>query len=160
MEQLLVFFRGQRLQFDHSRIAATLERPCIIQDERHSSGHPGCKVATGHTEDYHHATRHIFTTVIACPFDHGLRSAVPHGKPLARHSIKIGLALRRSIERSIADQNRLFRTIEDVLGWKDDDLPAGQPLPNVVVGLSLKRKRDAFRQKGSKRLTGRAGKLD
>ncbi len=154
MKQLLVFLRGHCFQFDHSSIATALKCSLIIQDERHATGHTRSEVATGHTEGYHHATRHIFTTVIACPFDNGLRSAVPHGKPLARHSIKIGLALRRPIQRGIADQNRLLRIIENTLRRKDNDLTSGQPFSDVVVGLALQRQCDSLREEGTEGLTG------
>ncbi len=89
-----------------------------------------------------------------------MRPAVTHGKPLTGHPVEIGLPLRCPIERRIADQDRLFRIIKDVLRREDNDLAAGQSLADIVVGLPFQGQRDAFRQEGPERLTGRADELN
>ena len=63
----------------------------------------------------HHPAGHVFAAVIARAFDHRPDAAVPHRKPLSRHPVEIGFALRPAIERRVADQNRLFRRIDRVL---------------------------------------------
>ena len=47
-------------------------------------------------------------------------------------------------------------TNRDVLGGIDDDLAAGEPLADVVVGVAFERQRDPARHERAEALAGRA----
>ena len=129
VEQLLVFFRRDRLQLDHAGIAALLEFFDFVQHKRHAPRHACREIAAGPAEHHDHAAGHVLAAVIAGPFDDGTRAAVPHGKPLTRHAIEIGFALRRAIERRVADENRLFRVKRTCFGGNTMIFPPDSPLP-------------------------------
>ncbi len=133
MQRLLVFFRDDFLQLDHSKVTAGLEFVQFVQHEGHAPGHPRCEVAPGPTEHDDDAARHVLAAMVAGPFDDRSDAAVAHREPFTCHAVEIGFALRPAIERSVSDENRLFRRIDRLLRREYNDLPAGQSLAQIVV---------------------------
>src|SRR5262249_52914526 len=98
----------------------------------------------------------VLAAVVADRQHHGADPAVADAKSLARHAGDVRLAAGRPVEGDVADN--------DVRGWIerrtlrriDDDLAAGQPLTEIVVGIAFQSQGDAGRNKGAEALAGRS----
>src|SRR6267142_205413 len=120
-------------ELDHRFIATSSKVPCFIQHVGDTAGHPRSKVATRLAQHYHAAAGHVFTSVIAQGFDHGVDSAVAHTKPLTRNATNVGFAAGRTVERYVADDYVFLCAECSFSWWVDDDLPARQSLAKIVV---------------------------
>jgi hypothetical protein len=66
-----------------------------------------------------------------------LDAAVAHAEALAGHAADVGLAAGRAVEGDVADDDVVLGTKVDLRRRIDDDLAAGQPLAEVVVGVAF-----------------------
>ena len=83
------------------------------------------------------AAGHVFAAVIAHGLDDGVDAAVADAEALARHAADVGLAAGGPVEGDVADDDVLLRDERAARRRIDDDLAAGQPLAEVVVGVAL-----------------------
>ena len=93
-------------------------------------------------------------------FDDGVCAAVANAEPLAGAARGRTPGRGRAVEGDVADQDVLLGHERGDLGRIDDDLAAGEPLADVVVGVAFERQRDPPRHEGAEALAGRAGELE
>src|SRR5262249_58237151 len=99
----------------------------------------GGKFRPSMAETHDDAAGNRLTSMVAGPLNPRARAAIPHGKSFACRSIEVGFALRGSIERGVADEDRIFGVEDDLLRWENNNFAAGQPLPEVVVRFTFQR---------------------
>src|SRR5439155_18573910 len=128
------------------------EIPRRIEDVRHAAAHPGRKIPPRLSEHDHAAARHVLAAMVADALDHGVRPAVSDRESLARDAADVRLAARRAIQRDVADDDVLFRDKRRLPRRIDDDLPARQPFPDIVVRVALEAQGDAPRYEGAEAL--------
>ena len=97
--------------------------------------------------------------MVAGALDNGDRSGVAHGKALAGDAAEEALAFRRTVERGVADDDRLFRHDLGVLRGPHDDVAAGETLADVIVGNALELQRDTLGKEAAEALAGSALEL-
>ena len=94
--------------------------------------------------------------MIAGAFDDGDGAAVADAEPLARHAADVGLAAGRAVERHVADDDVLFRRERRLRRRQHDELSAGQPFADIIVGVAFERERDPARHERAEALAGRS----
>ena len=152
---------AQRLEVDHLQVAALGGSRCSSSKTKaDAAAHAGGEVAAGRADDDGDAAGHVLAAVVAGPFDDGLRPAVADAEPLAGPAAEERPAARRPVERDVADQDVVLGDEPRRPGREDDDLAAGEPLADVVVGVALERQRDPARHERAEALAGRAGELE
>src|SRR5690606_15583265 len=140
-------------------VAAIGEIAFLVQNIGDATRHAGREVATRFAEDHHEATGHVLTTVIANAFNDSNRARVSDGETFACNAAEVALAFDRTVENSIADDDRFLW--HDIRGLRrtDDDTAAGQALADIVVAVALQFEGDTARKKRTERLAGGAGEL-
>src|SRR5207249_2943284 len=128
-----VLDRDDLFQLHHAHVAALLELAVFIENEGDAARHAGREVPSRLTEHHHDPAGHVLAAVVAGALDDGPRAAVANGEPLARRPIEVALALRRSIQRGVPDQDCLLRYDGRALGRIDDDSPTAQSLAEIIV---------------------------
>ncbi len=155
-DQLDVLGLAERLEVDHLEVAALGEVAGLVEDEGRAAAHAGGEVAAGRADDDGDAAGHVLAAVVAGALDDGQRAAVADAEPLAGAAAEEGPAAGRAVERDVADEDVVLGDERRDLGREDDDLAAGEPLADVVVGVALERQRDPPRHEGAEALAGRA----
>ena len=98
--------------------------------------------------------------MVAGTFHDDVRTGIAHAESLARNAGNKSAAACRAVERDIADDD-VFGSLERAGAIREDDQsPAGKPLAEIVVAVSLKRERHALRQKCTERLSSAAAAVD
>ena len=113
---------GERFELDHFLIHTIGEVAAFVENVGDAAAHAGREVATCATEDDRDSAGHVLTTVIAHPFDDGLRAAIADAESFAGHAAKIQLSGGRAVQTHVAgddvllgDERRLARRIDDHL---------------------------------------------
>src|SRR5262249_5154705 len=117
-------------------------------------------IATGATEHHHDAAGHVFTAVVASALDHGGRARIAHREALAGDTAGVALALDRSVEHGVADNDRFIWHDGRGCSRADDDAAPGEALADMVVGVAFQLEGHTAREPGAKTLPGRAGEPD
>ena len=92
--------------------------------------------------------------MVANAFDNRTGTGVAHGESLRRYAPDIRFTTGCAIQNDIARNNVFFRFKGAFYRWIQDDLAAGQPFTEVVIGITFYGKRDAFRQPCPQALPG------
>src|SRR3989304_1074176 len=150
----------QRLQGDPLRVAARREVAVAVVDVGDAAAHAGAEVPARRTDDDHAAAGHVLAAVVAAALDDGDGAAVSHREALTRHAAREQAAAGGAVERDVADEDVLLRHEGRAPRRVDDDLAAGEPLGDVVVGVTLQPEGHAGRQEGSEALAGGAAEAD
>src|SRR5579875_144261 len=127
----------QWFELDHSHVAAALEVACRIQHVRYTAAHSSREVASGATQDDHHASRHVLASVVAHSLDDRDRATVAHGKAFSRNAAEIGFAAGCAVQSDVADQDVIFRFERGCSRRAHNDETARKPLADIVVSVSF-----------------------
>src|SRR5262249_13472699 len=105
--------------------------------------HTRAKIQAERTEYKHHATRHVFTTVLAYTFHHGKRSTVANRKSFPGSSRNKKLAGSRSVQNGVAGKH--IPSARCARPGRNRNRAAGKPLTDVVVRFPGQLQRHAAR---------------
>ena len=89
-------------------------------------------------------------------FNNGVRTAIADAEPFSGDSPEVGFTRGRAVEHNIADQYVVFCGEATVGGWVNDDLSAGEPFTDIVVGITLDFNGDTLGEPGAQALPGGA----
>src|SRR5262245_15930030 len=109
LEQRDVFVVLDRLERDHAGGALALERSMVVEHERDATTHSGGEVAPRLPEDDYDASGHVLAPVITDAFNDRDRATVPHGKPLAGHTVQVRFAARCAVESDVPHEDGVRR---------------------------------------------------
>src|SRR5271154_3829294 len=73
----------------------------FIQHIGNTASHAGPEVIANRPENQDSSARHVFTAMIACPFDHGYSLRIAHGKALASSPGGIKHAARSAVQACV-----------------------------------------------------------
>ena len=144
---------GDRLGLDHLRVVELVEIALDVIHVGDATAHASAEVLAGGPEDHGPTVGHVFTAVVAASLDHTGATRVAHAEALASQSGREQLAPGRTIHHGVADDRVLRGGKAGTGGRADDDLPAGHPLADVVVGLTGQVELHPAAEEGSEALT-------
>src|SRR3954447_22894911 len=90
---------------DVGRVDLGAEGPVLVEHERQAAAHAGGEVAPGRPEDDDAAAGHVLAAVVADRLDDGDRAGVADAEALAGDAAEERLALRRAVQRDVADHH-------------------------------------------------------
>ena len=147
---------GDAAPEDGLRVRARFETPVGVEDERHAAGHAGAEIVADRAQDDRLAAGHVFAAVRAAALDDGDGAGIAHAEPLARLPGGEQFARRGAVEDGVADDRVLVRRQRAGGRGADDDLAAGKPLADIVVGVAEHLQLQPPHRPGAERLAGRA----
>src|SRR5204863_4668883 len=133
-----------RSEIDHREIAAAREITALVEHVGNSARHARGKVAPRLADDQDEAARHVFAAMIADTFDDRNRPRIAYRKAFAGNAAEIAFSRNRTIEDGVAHDDRLLGLTGHVRMRPDDELAAGKPLADIVVGLAYEIECDAM----------------
>ncbi len=98
--------------------------------------------------------------MIADALHNGRSAGVAHAEALARHAVDERLAAGSAVQRHVADDDIVLMDKLAGLGRIHDDLPAGEALAEIVVGVTLQFQRQPLGDEGAEGLAAAAVALD
>ena len=150
----------QLLQGDHGVVDLAGEHLGRVVDVRDPSGHARTEVPAGRSEHDDTATGHVLATVVAHALADRRCSGVAHAEPLADLAPQEDLAARRAVPDDVAGDDVVLGGERGERVRMDDDATAGEPLADVVVGVSHQADLDPVRHERAEALAGRPGECD
>src|SRR5262249_34580003 len=150
----------ERLEIDHTQVAATPEVAGAVEHVGDPARHPGRKVPAGVAEHDHPAPRHGLATVVAHALHYGQDTAVADAEALAGHAAHVGLAAGGAVEGHVADDDVVLGGEAGGAGREHGQLAAREAFAPVVVGVAFQRERDSPRYEGTEALARRPGEVD
>ena len=72
----------------------------FVENKRLAAAHAGAEILAGPAEYHDRTAGHVFAAMITDALDHGHYARVAHGEAFAGHTVEIGLAARRAVERT------------------------------------------------------------
>ena len=151
----------KRVEIDHFRVAAVLDKVAgFVEHIGDPTAHASGKIAAGRAEDDGIATGHVFAPMVANAFDNGLHAGVADAESLAGQPTDVGFASRCAVEGDVADQDVLLRHEGSLFRRTDNQLGAGQPFAEIVVGIALDVEGDSLGTERAKALPCRPLAVD
>src|SRR4051812_12631603 len=131
---------------DPGRVDLRAERPVLVEHEGKAAAHARAEVAPGRPEDDDAPAGHVLAAMVADLLDDGDRARVAHAEALARDAAEERLALRRAVQRDVADDDVLLGAVRRALRRPHGERAARQTLAAVVVRVAEQRERHARRE--------------
>lgn len=101
----------------------------LVVDIGDATGHAGCEIAAGRSENDHRSAGHVLAAMVTHGFDDGLDAGIADAKSLTGHAADEDFTLGRAIQRNVADDHVLFRCKGAGCRRIQDEFAAAQALP-------------------------------
>src|SRR3954447_2504857 len=138
---------------DELRVETKREPACCVEDVELAAAHSRAGIQSDLSEHDHPSACHVLARVVADTLDDRRRARIAHREPLACAPAREQLSAGRSVERRVAEENRVARI---VARRQHDDPTPTHPLADVIVRLADHFELHAGGQEGAEALPGRA----
>ena len=122
-------------------IQVSVQTVFFVQHIRGAAAHARSEVLPYGPQHDHETARHILASVFADALHYAGSAGIPDAESLAGHSCDVGLTGCCPVQGHIADDDVFPRIISGILRRTEHQLPAGQSLTEIVVGVSREIKR-------------------
>ena len=103
-----LFFGGERLEFDHRKVAALSEVPRLVEHIGDAAGHAGGEIAAGLADDDDDSAGHVFAAVVAYALDNRDGAASCSRRTVRRPRRGSSFSCDRAVKHGVADDDRLL----------------------------------------------------